>query len=79
MGKKNQYSFSKRQREIKKKKKAEEKRARKMAKADGDDPDAIVHYDEFGNPVDADGNPIDLSELEIVETEEERPEGEGQA
>jgi len=76
MGKKNQYSFSKRQREIKKRKKAEEKRARKLAKAAGDDPDAIVLLDEFGNPVDADGNPIPLDQLEIVETEEERPEGE---
>jgi hypothetical protein len=35
MGKKNHYSFSKRQRELKKKKKAEEKRARKLAKKEG--------------------------------------------
>ena len=34
MSKRNQYSFSKRQREIKKKKKAEEKRAKKVAKSD---------------------------------------------
>lgn len=35
MGKKNHYSFSKRQREMKKKKKAEEKRVRKLAKKEG--------------------------------------------
>ena len=42
MGKKNQYSFSKRQREINKKKKAEEKRLRKQAKKEGIDPDEFI-------------------------------------
>ena len=42
MGKKNQYSFSKRQREINKKKKADEKRMRKQAKKEGIDPDEYI-------------------------------------
>ena len=49
MGKKNQYSFSKRQREINKRKKAEEKRARKLAKKEGEDPDAILEGAEEGD------------------------------
>ena len=46
MGKKNQYSFSKRQREIKKKKKAEEKRARKLALKEGAEPDELLEQSE---------------------------------
>jgi hypothetical protein len=49
MGKKNQYSFSKRQRELKKKKKAEEKRARKLGTPD----DELLPNEEgigFGDP-----------------------------
>ena len=50
MGKKNQYSFSKRQREIKKKKKADEKRLKKMAKDGPEDGE----LDEYGEPIGSD-------------------------
>jgi hypothetical protein len=39
VGRKSQYSYSKRQRELRRKKKAEEKRERKQAKKEGEEPE----------------------------------------
>ncbi len=69
MGKKNQYSFSKRQREIKKRKKAEEKRERKLAKKEGEEILEGAEVDEFGNV-------LEPGEAGLAETDEERQEGE---
>ena len=73
MGKKNQYSFSKRQREIAKKKKAEEKRLRKLAKKQGVDPDEFIRQSE----VDAFGVPIAPPEIiEQPDVDDDGPEEE---
>jgi len=62
MGKKNQYSFSKRQREIKKKKKAEEKRLRKLAKNAPEEGE--LELDEFGEPIEEEDDSEDGDEVQ---------------
>jgi len=49
MGRKNQYSYSKRQRELKKKKKAEEKRLKRLAKKEqAEEPEENLGLDGEG-------------------------------
>ena len=53
MSKRNQYSFSKRQREIKKKKKAEEKRLRKQSKLEPIEDEAPESEEAQGDDTEA--------------------------
>ena len=89
MARRNQFSFSKRQRELRRKKKAEEKRLKKLARKQGLDPDAVVRdpslvgedlKDQWGNPIPSStpAPPVvsDVVEMPRVDEEEEEEAGE---
>jgi hypothetical protein len=72
MAKRNQFSFSKRQREMKRKKKSEEKRLKRLARKQGLDPEEVLRNphlvgedltDDWGNPIIPAPNASDSSDV----------------